>query len=352
MLRPSSILVAGVAFAMIGGTMATSTRPAVSGDNGRKTTARWTESSAAKASQSSPAQTNGQPGAADATTTIDGKQLPPPDPKFGGVIKDNAAQSKPWWPPRVVPPKGAPNVLLIMTDDVGFGAPSTFGGVIPTPALDRIAKAGLRYTCFHSTALCSPTRAALITGRNHHSVGFGVVSEQSTGFPGYNSIIPKDTATIGDDPPGQRLRHLVVRQGPQHADLQRQPGRTVRPMAHRHGLRVFLRLRRRRHQPVAAEPVPQHHGHLSLRRQAGVEPHDGHGRRRHRLAQRAQPDRPEQAVLLLLRARRHARAAPCHAGVDREDQQDAPVRQGLERLARDRSSPTRRGSASSRRTRS
>src|SRR5262249_23088671 len=71
------------------------------------------------------------------------------------------------------------------------------GGVIPTPALDRVAKAGLRYTCMHSTALCSPTRAALITGRNHHSAGFGVISEQSTGFPGYNSIIAKDKATIG-----------------------------------------------------------------------------------------------------------------------------------------------------------
>ena len=139
----------------------------------------------------------GVPGSPSASTTIDGKQLPSPDPKFGGVIKDNAAQSKAWWAPRVVPPKGAPNVLLIMTDDVGFGAPSTFGGVIPTPALDRVAKAGLRYTQFHSTALCSPTRAALITGRNHHSAGFGVVSEQSTGFPGYNSIIPKDAATIG-----------------------------------------------------------------------------------------------------------------------------------------------------------
>jgi arylsulfatase A-like enzyme len=136
-------------------------------------------------------------GSPSATTTIDGKQLPPPDPKFGGVIKENASQSKAWWAPRIVPPKTAPNVLLIMTDDVGFGAPSTFGGVIPTPALDRIAKAGLRYTQFHSTALCSPTRAALITGRNHHSAGFGVISEQSTGFPGYDSIIAKDKTTIG-----------------------------------------------------------------------------------------------------------------------------------------------------------
>jgi arylsulfatase len=84
-----------------------------------------------------------------------------------------------------------------MTDDVGFGAPSTFGGVVPTPTLDRVAANGLRYTNFHSTSLCSPTRSALITGRNHHSVGFGVITEASTGFPGYNSIITKDSTTIG-----------------------------------------------------------------------------------------------------------------------------------------------------------
>jgi arylsulfatase A-like enzyme len=139
----------------------------------------------------------GVPGSPDATETIDGRYLPAPPPKFGGEINVNAAQSKPYWPARVVPPKGAPNILLITTDDVGFGAPSTFGGVIPTPALDRVANAGLRYTNFHSTSLCSPTRAALITGRNHHSVGFGVITEQSTGFPGYNSIIEKNSATIG-----------------------------------------------------------------------------------------------------------------------------------------------------------
>jgi arylsulfatase len=80
---------------------------------------------------------------------------------------------------------------------VGFAVPSTFGGVIPTPTLDRIAANGLRYTNFHSTSLCSPTRAALITGRNHHSVGFGVISEAATGFPGYDSIIGRDNATIG-----------------------------------------------------------------------------------------------------------------------------------------------------------
>jgi arylsulfatase A-like enzyme len=143
-------------------------------------------------------QVTGTLGSPSATTTISGKQLPPPDPKFGGVIKDTATDSKPWWPPTVVPPKGAPNILLIMTDDQGYGVCGTFGGVIPTPAMDRIAKAGLRYTQFHSTALCSPTRAALITGRNHHSSGFGVISEQATGYPGYDSIITKDKATIGE----------------------------------------------------------------------------------------------------------------------------------------------------------
>ncbi|MEI6084719.1 MAG: sulfatase-like hydrolase/transferase, partial [Verrucomicrobiota bacterium] len=142
-------------------------------------------------------QVTGELGSPSATTTISGKQLPAPDPKFGGVIKESVADSKPWWEPTIVPPKGAPNILLIMTDDQGYGVSGTFGGVIPTPAMDRVARAGLRYTQFHSTALCSPTRAALITGRNHHSAGFGVVGELSTGYPGYDSVIAKDCATVG-----------------------------------------------------------------------------------------------------------------------------------------------------------
>jgi arylsulfatase A-like enzyme len=143
-------------------------------------------------------QTTGTPGSPSATTTIDGKYLPPPPPVFGGVINLEASKSKPYWPAQVVPPKNAPNILLIMTDDQGYGVSGTFGGVIPTPAMDRIAQMGLRYTQFHSTALCSPTRAALITGRNHHSVGFGIISEQSTGYPGYDSVIGVDNATIGN----------------------------------------------------------------------------------------------------------------------------------------------------------
>jgi arylsulfatase len=139
----------------------------------------------------------GTAGAVDATISIDGRQLPPEPPRFGGEIRETYKGSKPWWPPRVVPPRGAPNVLLIMTDDQGYGISSTFGGVIPTPTLDRVAAAGLRYTHFNSTSLCSPTRAALITGRNHHSVGFGVIAELSTGYPGYDSIIGPDNSTVG-----------------------------------------------------------------------------------------------------------------------------------------------------------
>src|SRR5271166_5720476 len=168
---------------------------------GFRTTAQAQSPTATGAQAQTPStqapEVTGQLGSPSATTTITGEQLPPPAPKFGGVITENRPGSTPWWPPTVVPPKGAPNVLLIMTDDAGFGIPSTFGGVIPTPSMDRIANEGLRYNRIFSTSLCSPTRAAIITGRNHHSVGFGVIAEQATGFPGYDSIIGAYNATIG-----------------------------------------------------------------------------------------------------------------------------------------------------------
>src|SRR5213596_857637 len=104
-------------------------------------------------------QVNGAPGSPSSTQVIKGNQIPAPPLPFGGVIKESYKDSKPYWPPTVVPPKGAPNILLIMTDDAGYGVSSTFGGVIPTPTMDSLARSGLRYTQFHSTALCSPTRA-------------------------------------------------------------------------------------------------------------------------------------------------------------------------------------------------
>jgi len=124
--------------------------------------------------------------------------LPVPQAQFGGVIGRKASESTPDFPKDVTAPKSAPNVLLIMTDDTGFGAASAFGGPIPTPTLDRLAKSGLKYNQFHTTALCSPTRAALLTGRNHQSVGMGNITEFATGYPGYTSIMPKSAGTVGN----------------------------------------------------------------------------------------------------------------------------------------------------------
>ncbi len=117
---------------------------------------------------------------------------------FAGIVDTNATQSKPDFPVEVSAPKGAPNVLIIMTDDVGFGASSTFGGPIQTPTFDGLAANGLRYNEFHTTALCSPTRAALISGRNHHNVASGDITEFATGFDGYSSLVPKSCASIGE----------------------------------------------------------------------------------------------------------------------------------------------------------
>jgi arylsulfatase A-like enzyme len=124
--------------------------------------------------------------------------LPRPEQPFDGKIERTAKGSVPDFPKSVEAPKGAPNILLILTDDVGFGASSTFGGPIPTVTMDRLAANGLRYNSFHTTALCSPTRAALLSGRNHHSANTGVISELGTGFPGYNSIMSKSNGTFAE----------------------------------------------------------------------------------------------------------------------------------------------------------
>lgn len=115
-----------------------------------------------------------------------------------GYGREPAGSDTPQWPVRPTPPPGAPNVVVIMTDDVGYGASSTFGGPIPTPTLDDLAERGLRYTQFHTTAMCSPTRAALMTGRNHHRVGFGRVTEMALAYDGYTSIIPDTAATVAE----------------------------------------------------------------------------------------------------------------------------------------------------------
>jgi arylsulfatase len=124
--------------------------------------------------------------------------LPPPDVPFDGIIGRTYKESKPSKIPIIKAPAGAPNVLLILIDDCGFGQWGTFGGQIPTPNLDKLAKNGLKYTRFHTTALCSPTRAALLTGRNHHSAATGCITELGTSFPGYTGQIPKSCAMVSE----------------------------------------------------------------------------------------------------------------------------------------------------------
>src|SRR5690606_7422191 len=102
------------------------------------------------------------------------------------------------WPRNPEAPEGAPNILLIMTDDVGFGATTTFGGPVPTPSFDRLAERGLRYNQFHTAALCSPTRAALLTGRNPHNASMGNVTNLTTAYDGYTTVIPKSAGTVAE----------------------------------------------------------------------------------------------------------------------------------------------------------
>lgn len=117
--------------------------------------------------------------------------------EFNGHISEYFKDSERDFPLNPTPPAGAPNVILILLDDVGFGATSTFGGPVATPALDKLAARGLRYTQWHTTALCAPTRAAILTGQNHHEAGFGGIPEVATGFPGYNGILPDTSVTVG-----------------------------------------------------------------------------------------------------------------------------------------------------------
>ena len=116
------------------------------------------------------------------------------DAKVGLTYRD----SKPDFPRLQEAPPQAPNVVLVLLDDVGYGWPSTYGGLVRTPTADALAREGLTYCQFHTTGLCAPTRAALLTGRNHHSVSTGVVQEMATGFPGYSGIIPRSCATASE----------------------------------------------------------------------------------------------------------------------------------------------------------
>ena len=170
-------------------------------------------------------QVTGTPGAPDATTTIDGRYLPPPPQPFTGQIELNAAQSAPAWPPRVVPPKGAPNILLIMTDDVGFAAPSTFGGVIPTPALDRIAGDGpaLHQLPLHGAVLADARRAD-----HRPQPSFGRLWRHLRAGHGLSRLQQLHPEGQGHDRPASCRRTATARPGSARTTTRR-PSRPARP---------------------------------------------------------------------------------------------------------------------------
>jgi arylsulfatase A-like enzyme len=120
------------------------------------------------------------------------------DPEFGGVIGRDFRDSVPWWPPEREPPENAPNVLLIVLDDVGFAQIGCYGSDIATPNIDRLAASGVRFSNFHTAALCSPTRSCLLTGRNHHSNGMGRVADLASGYPGYSGDIPRANGFLSE----------------------------------------------------------------------------------------------------------------------------------------------------------
>jgi arylsulfatase A-like enzyme len=143
-------------------------------------------------------QATGTQGAQSANQIKHRSHLPMPNTVRQDFVNYDAKSPDTQFPPieRLRPPKGAPNVLIVLIDDAGFGASSTFGGPIQTPTMDKLADGGLRYTRFHTTALCSPTRQALLTGRNHHSAGMGGITETATGAPGYSSVRPNSMAPL------------------------------------------------------------------------------------------------------------------------------------------------------------
>jgi Sulfatase len=195
-------------------------------------------------------------GAARAQTPISGRDvlpIPQAKAKLATPLDARDAQAPSIRPLRA--PSGAPNVVIGLIDDMGFGASSAYGGPCAMPVAERLARNGLTYTRFHTTALCSPTRQALLTGRNHHSVNMAGITEIATSFAGYTSVRPDSAATIA-----QILKlngYSTAAFGKMHG-LGDQCVRAVRPLAHRRRLRALLWLHRRRDEPVEPDAVRRH----------------------------------------------------------------------------------------------
>ena len=256
---------------------------------------------------------------------------------FEGVIGRDWRDSTPWWPPDPEPPAGAPNVLVIVLDDVGFAQLGCYGSDIATPTLDGLAARGVRLSNFHTTALCSPTRSCLLTGRNHHRNGLGRVADLATGYPGYWGRVPRENGFLSEILRAQRLRDVRRRQVAPHARRRDAHGCVARVLAARARLRPLVRVPRRGDAPVRPVAVPRQpfgvapgapRGRLPLERRPG--------RPRDRLPRRPPRGRRRPSLLLLLRDRRVPLTPSRAAGLDRALQ--GTLRHGLGRVGATRSS--------------
>ena len=281
--------------------------------------------------------------------SIGRETLPIPHrPPAGSVTydaKDPATRFPPIEPLR--PPAGAPNVLVVLLDDVGFGASSAFGGPVNTPTAERLAAGGLKYNRFHTTALCAPTRQALLTGRNHHAVGMGVAHRAGHLGARVQLGAAQHLRPPGPDPEAERLLDGPVRQVPRGAGVGDQPDGALRRLAdRRRRLRALLRLHRGRDQPVRPGDLPGHRaGGARPDPRGGLPLHRGHDRPGDRLGAPAEGADGRQAVLRLLRPRRHPRPPPCPHRVVGPVQ--GPLRPGLGPAARGDLSPASRSWGSS-----
>ncbi len=222
----------------------------------------------------------------------------------------------PFEPP--VAPYGSPNVLYIVLDDVGFSAMNCYGGPIDTPNIDRIANNGVRYTQWHTTALCSPTRSCLLTGRNHTRNSMACITEAAIGFPNGSGTIPPENGMLSEILGRARLEHLHRRQVAPVPGVGDERGLAAPELAHRARLRAVLRVPRRRDEPVVSGPrLRQPPGRSAALARGRLPPHRRHHRQGARVHQGLQGARAGQAVLPVLRARRLPRAAPRAEGVGR-----------------------------------
>ena len=259
--------------------------------------------------------------------------LPIPDtPSRGKMALDARDASFPPIEP-LRPPKDAPNVVIVLLDDMGFGAPSVTGGPCNMPAMQQVADDGVLYNRFHTTALCSPTRVALLTGRNHHSRRHRLGGRGGDRRAGQRQRAPEHRRHGRRDAAAQRLQHRLRRQGPPDTGMGSLDVGPVRPLADRRGIREVLRIRRRRDQSVVADPDARHQPDRAAQDGRGGLPLlRGHHRQGDLVDAWPRRDDARQAVLPLRVLRRHPRAPSRVAGVDRQVQ--GQVRQGLGRGAR------------------